>query len=108
MPSVKTNNKKQKLLEDFKFLFWGYKFNKIDPIENKRLIIVNTFNYGTLHQWKYLVKLYGFENLREILRNIPASEFRRPSMRLLIKLLFHIKDFKYATRGAYIKAARGI
>ncbi len=103
-----TAKKKQKLPEDFKWLFWGYKFNKINPIKSKRLIIVNTFNYGNLQQWKYLVKLYGFEDLRETLRNIPASEFRRPSMRLLIKLLFHIKDFKYATRGAYIKAARGI
>lgn len=98
---------KTKLPEDFKSLFWGYRFNAINPIEDKRIIIVNILNYGNLGQWKWLVKIYGKKNIRETIRNIPESEFRKQVVKL-IKLLFNIKRFKYATRGAQIKAERGI
>ena len=101
------NKKKTKLPKDFKSLFWGYKFNLIDPEEDKRIIIVNTINYGDLSQWRWLVKTYGKERLRKIIRLIPESEFRKHILKL-IKLLFKIKEFKYASRSAQIRAEKGI
>ncbi|MDI6883048.1 MAG: hypothetical protein QMC93_01050 [Patescibacteria group bacterium] len=98
---------KKKLPKDFKFLFWGYDFSSLDPVRNKKLIIVNTLNYGNLKQWKWLIKKYGKENLRETIRLIPQSEFRTHIVKL-IKLLFGIKKFKYVSRSAKIKAEKGI
>lgn len=98
---------KKKLPKDFKWLFWGYRFDVMNFIDDKRVIIVNTLNYGNLKQWKKLVKVYGWVNLRETIRNIPESEFRKPVVKI-IKLLFRINKFKYATRGAKIKAEKGL
>ena len=98
---------KTKLPKDFKSLLWGYKFNLIDTEEDKRIIIVNTINYGDLSQWKWLVKTYGKKRLREMIRSIPESEFRKHVLKL-IKLLFKINDFQYASRGAQIRAEKGI
>ena len=98
--------KKTKLPKDFKWLFWGYDFKSINPFKNKRLIIVNTLNYGNLRQWKWLVRMYGRKNLQEIIKLIPESEFRKQVVKL-IKLLFGIKKFKYASRSAQIRAEKG-
>lgn len=99
--------KNNKLPKDFKFLLWGYKFNLIDPEEDKRIIIVNTINYGNLSQWRWLTKTYGKERLREIIRLIPESEFRKHILKLM-KLLFKIKKLKYVSRSAQIRAEKGI
>jgi len=98
---------KNTLPSSFKSLFWGYKFNSIDSVKSKRLIIINTLNYGNLEHWRWLVKEYGKENLRKTIINIPQSEFRKHVVEL-IKLLFNIKEFKYASRSAQIKAERNL
>ncbi len=98
---------KNKLPKDFKSLFWGYNFNAINPIEDKRVVIVNTLNWGNLKQWRELIKIYGKKNLREIVGGIPESEFRRQVIKL-IKLLIGINKFEYASRSAQIQAERNI
>jgi len=103
---MKTKNS-SKLPLFFKPLFWGYDFNSIDFIENKKLIIINTLNYGDLKQWKWLVKIYGERSLKKTIESIPKSEFRKQVIPL-IKLLFNINKFKYASRGAKIKTERNI
>ncbi len=101
------HKKIKKLPKDFKGLLWGYNFNLIDREEDKRIIIVNTINYGNLNQWKWLVQTYGKERLRKIIKSIPESEFRKPALKLM-KLLFRIKKLKYASRSAQIRAEKGI
>lgn len=98
---------KSKLPRDFKPLLWGYKFNLIDPEEDKRIIIVNTINYGDLNQWRWLVEIYGRERLRRIIEFIPESEFRKHVLKLM-KLLFKIKKLKYVSRSAQIRAEKSI
>jgi len=100
-------NKNQKLPTFFKPLFWGYNFNSIDIVENKRLVIVNTLNYGNWKQWQWLVKQYGRNDLKKTIINIPKSEFRKHIIKLL-DLLFNIKEFKYASRSAQTKAKRNL
>ena len=104
---MKTKTEKSKLPSFFKPLFWGYDFSSIDPDKNKKLVIVNALNYGDLKQWKWLIKKYGRENLRKSIKNIPESEFREHVVKL-IKLLFDIEEFNYASRGAKIKAEKNI
>lgn len=104
---MKRKNKKTKLPAFFKPLFWGYDFGSVDPIRNKNLIIVNTLNYGDLRQWKWLVKIYSKQSIKRTIEFIPRSEFRKQVIPL-IGLLFGVNKFKYASRGAKIKAERGI
>jgi len=101
-----TVKNKQLLPSHFKPLFWGYRFDSINPVNSKRLIIVNTLNYGNLKQWKWLIDNYGRENLRRTIKLIPESEFRKQVIPL-IKILFNINKFKYVSRGSQIKAERG-
>lgn len=96
-----------KLSKNFKPLFWGYDFNSIDPSKDQRIVITNTLNYGDLKQWRELSKIYGKKKLRKTIQLIPQSEFRQQALKL-IKLLFNINKFQYASRGAQIKAERNI
>ena len=87
-----------------KFYWWG-DVSKIDLENDKRTVIVQLINHGAWSQWKWLVQKYGIEQLKKIIREIPASEFRLSALRL-ISLLLGIKRMKYASRGDYIKAKR--
>ena len=93
---------KAKLPESFKQLLWSHDFSTIDPDAHKRTIVVNTLNYGTLEQWRWLVQYYGKENIRALLREIPATELRE-RVRPLISILFDIsfKSSNYASRGTH-------
>ena len=104
---MKTKTRSSRIPQFFKPLFWGYDFNSIDSMRNKNLVIVNALNYGDLRQWKWLVKRYGRKNLRETISLIPRSEFRKHVVKL-IELLFNIKEFKYASRSAKIRAEKNI
>jgi hypothetical protein len=95
------------LNKNFRPLFWGYNFDSINLLKDKRIIIVNSLNYGSLDHWRELVKIYGRENLKKSIELIPKSEFRKQVIKI-IKLLFKINKFKYVSRSAQIKAERGI
>ncbi len=90
---------KQKLPSFFKPILWSYDFSKIDIKKNKKTIIVNGINYGDLKHWKWLIKNYGRENVRGELKKISATELR-PGARKLAGIIFSIKNFNYAHRGA--------
>jgi len=83
----------------FKPLLWSYNFSEIDPEKNKKTIIVNAINYGDLRHWRWLVKFYGKEAVRQALISVPASEMR-PRARKLASLLFSIILFNNAPRGS--------
>jgi len=96
-----------KLPEYFKPLFWSYSFNPIDSEKDKERIIINTINYGDWEHWQWIIKYYGKDRVKKLLTNIPASEFRKRALKL-ISLLLGIKEIKYASRGAKIRAERNI
>ncbi|MDO8524519.1 MAG: hypothetical protein Q7R99_02735 [bacterium] len=104
MQKVKTA--KIKLPQDFKAVMWGYNFKKIDPDENYERIIVNTLNYGSWKQWQWLASFYGIKKLKNIIEEIPVSEFRNYRALHLISLILGIKKMKYANRGFKIQATR--
>ncbi len=101
-----TKIKKQKLPEGFKPLMWSYDFSKIDPDKDKETIIINTVNYGFWEQWKWLADYYGINRLKNIITEIPESEFRNDRALRLISLILGIKKMKYENRGIKIQAAR--
>ncbi|MDD5221379.1 MAG: hypothetical protein PHV47_02140 [Candidatus Pacebacteria bacterium] len=87
----------------FKPILWSYVFSSIDAEKNKRTIIVNTINHGNWHHWTWIAKYYGAERIREIMEEIPRSEFSPQALKLAM-VVFNIKELKYATRGDYIES----
>lgn len=86
----------------FKPLLWSYRFEEINPKDNKRTIIVNSINYGDLPHWKWLFQQYGKQDLRQTIANIPFSEFHPRAIKLM-GLLLNLTKLKYASRSDYIK-----
>ena len=87
-------------------MLWSYKFSKIDSEKDKRVIIVNTINYGNWRQWQWIIRKYGRRQVKQFLINTPMSEFRRRAL-TLISILLDIKKFKYASRNDYIQVKKG-
>ena len=87
-----------KLPEFFKPILWSYDFPAIDSEKNKKVIIVNTINYGDLKHWHWLIQHYGKEAVKDVLEQIPSSEIR-PRALCLATTIFSIKNFNYAPRG---------
>lgn len=74
----------------FKPLFWSYKFSAVDPEEQKKLIILNSINYGDLSHWKWITRNYGKKTIKQVLSDAPATALRIPAGRLA-ELIFGLK-----------------
>ena len=82
----------------FKPLFWSYHFSALDTAEDKKTIIVQLLNYGTLAHWRWLLGEYGEAEIKRTLESIPATELK-PRTRALASLIFSITTWRYAPRG---------
>lgn len=103
--SVKIRYMRSKLPQNFKPLFWSHRFSLIDPVKHKKTIITNTINYGRWEHWQWIIKNYGKREVKKIIEESPASEFRPRALKL-ISLLLGIKKLKYASRSAKIRAEK--
>lgn len=88
------------LPESFRPLLWSYKFEAIDPDAHYDEIIVNTVNYGSLKQWRWLISYYGKDRVKEVLEERWATEFN-PESRNLAQLIFGVSHWRYGPRGAH-------
>lgn len=79
------------------FLWWA-KWEDIDVRKDREDIIVSAINEGTLDHWRWILKAYGKDTIREILENRLASEFHKESKNLA-QLLFSVANFRHA-RGS--------
>ena len=104
---MKAKKENTKLPLFFKPLLWSYRFSAMDTQEDKERIIINTINYGNWRHWQWIIDCYGKKNVKEMIKNTPASEFRKGSLRL-ISLLLDIKKMMYASRGIKIRATKSI
>jgi hypothetical protein len=84
----------------FRPLFWSYRFDDLDPDKDKKTIIVQLLNYGTLAHWAWLIEQYGRRDIANVLEHLPASEIRLRT-RLLASLFFPITSWRYAPRGPH-------
>ena len=97
-----TTDKNTVLPKEFTSILWSYDISRVKPDRDRKLIIVNTINYGNLDHWRWLIKYYGEVAIREVLKNIPVSELRF-NVRRLVSIVFNIKHFNNASRGAHRK-----
>jgi hypothetical protein len=98
----KSPNKLKKnniLPADFRQLLWSYDFPKIDPINDKKTIIINTINYGDLKHWRWISAYYGQKKIKQVLITAPATELRPGSLKLA-SIIFSLNKINYAPRSA--------
>jgi hypothetical protein len=88
------------LPDNFRPLFWSYRFDSLDPQRDKKTVIVQLINYGTRAHWGWLVREYGVGAIRRTLRSVPATEIN-PTTRALASLLFSITIWRNAPRGTH-------
>ena len=110
--SPKPNTAKKKFirhkpLKTLRPLLWFLEWDKIDINEDKKDIIVNTVNEGSLKQWRWIIKTYGKNDIRKVLKKRLATEFHPESLRLA-QVVFSLPTLKYARRSFKIKHRRGI
>jgi hypothetical protein len=88
------------LPERFRPHFWSYRFEDLDPQVNKKTVIVQLVNYGTLGHWRWLARTYGAAEITRVLESISATEIN-PRTRPLASLIFSISNWRHAYRGAH-------
>jgi hypothetical protein len=88
------------LPENLRPFFWSYRFDSLDPHRDKKTVIVQLINYGTLAHWGWLVHEYGAVEIRRTLQSVPATEINRTT-RSLASLLFSITHWSNAPRGTH-------
>jgi hypothetical protein len=86
--------------ETFRSILWSYDFDQLDPEKHRKTLIVQTINYGSLMQWRWLREHYGRDVVRQVLHAVPASELRPPAQRLA-GLVFGVDHFNHAPRGTH-------
>ena len=72
----------EKLPEMFRPILWSFDLSQIDLERDKKTIIVNAINYGTMAHWRWLVKCYGSSVVNQILSTIPSTVLKPRAMRL--------------------------
>jgi hypothetical protein len=81
-------------------LFWSYHFTALNTTDDKKTIIVQLLNYGTLAHWRWLIDQYGESEIRRTLETIPATELKQRT-RALASILFSIITWRYAPRSTH-------
>ena len=86
------SGKTEQLPPSLKPLLWGLKWDDLNVEEDAQDIVSSVINEGTMDQWKWLVKTYGEEKIRQVLQNRLATEFH-PESRRLAQLIFSVPSF---------------
>lgn len=93
-----STGEKGPLPDFFRPILWSYNFSKLDPEKNKKRIIINSVNYGSLRHWRWIARRYGKPAIREVLETVPVQDLRLRA-RELAAIIFSVKRFNYAPRG---------
>jgi len=88
------------LPETFRPILWSYDFERLDPVRNRRTIVIQAINYGTLAHWRWITRRYGHESVRQVLSLVPVTEIKPRALRLA-SLIFGTDQFNYAPRGSH-------
>jgi len=94
-----SNAPRDRLPDDFRPLFWSYRFEALERVKDEKTIIVQLINYGDLGHWRWLVREYGTAEVKRVLQSIPATEIK-PRTRVIASLIFSIPTWRHAVRGA--------
>lgn len=88
------------LPDRFRRLFWSYRLEDLDPSKDQKTVVIQLINYGSLTDWRWLIRHYGQRGVRDVLQSIPMTEIK-PRTRGLASILFSIPTWRHAHRGAH-------
>ena len=71
----------------FKPILWSFDFPRLSTLKDKRLIILNAINYGDFNHWKWLVNVYGKEEVGRIIAEAPPNQIRKGA-KILATIIF--------------------
>jgi hypothetical protein len=67
--------------------FWDVDAQTLDLRRHERLIISRLLNYGTLDDWRWLIRAYGKDHLANLLRSSSRLGIRESARRLAAVVL---------------------
>ena len=76
------NPEENKIPSKLKPLFWSYEFESLSLEKNKKLIVKQILNYGTIEDWKWLLSMYTKKGVQETISKLYESELRSGSLKL--------------------------
>jgi len=59
---------------------WSYDIDKLDLLRDKKIIITNVLNLGTVQATKWLFEVYSKEDIKEALVNPLPGEWSKKSL----------------------------
>lgn len=71
---------KQDLIGKFKPFLWSYDTTKMDLVRDKNRIITNVLNLGTREATDLLFRVYGREEIKQVVKNPKPSEWDPKSL----------------------------
>lgn len=80
-----------KLPLSFKSILWSFDFSQLSLVEDKRLIILSTINYGDFKHWQWIVQFYGKKEVGKVISEVPVGHIRKRA-RILASIIFGTHD----------------
>ncbi len=85
---------KKTLIPDFvKVFLWSYDIDKMDLQKDKTVIIRQVLNYGNAKATDWLFSVYSEEEIKEVIKNTPKSQWDKKSLALW-SLVFGVEPVK--------------
>jgi len=99
---------KRKIPKSFAPLFWFLDYKKLDPGEDKHLIIHQVLSYGTMDDLRELLKIYGFKTVRNEFKK-PKAGLYQPKILAFCQYILGVKklDKQKYLKNVYAASFRG-
>lgn len=88
-----------KLPDYFDKILWSYDSSRLEPDEDRYLVIINTINYGDLEHWGWIKNYYGEVVVKDVLETVPVEQLRK-RVRPLASIVFDVEEFNHASRSS--------
>ena len=67
--------------------FWDIDLDTLDHRRHEHLVVSRLLNYGSFYDWRWLIRTYGQNHLRDLLRSKARLGIREPVRRLALIIL---------------------
>ena len=85
--------KSAKIPEMFRPFLWGLRWDALDAWKDRADIILTSLNYGDLKHLRWIIKIYGANEIRRALSRRLETEIY-PESRNLSRVLFNNPQFR--------------
>lgn len=94
--------RKIRLPQSISSILWSYDITSLDIEQDKEIIITQVLNYGTLKEVKWLLKIYGEDEIKKLVSHPKRGRWWRKVLNFWVTVL-DIKMAKRVFENAVIK-----